>query len=78
MTNTPTKKKIRKSWGLKTGDLVYRTVEKNDVNFSIGKIVSIWEIGSGISCDVYWFGSSANLEEGLAMSQIREITQLRR
>ena len=73
MTKQKNKKKVQKSWGLETGMLVYKPTDVFGSDYSLGKIVSIWEKFDGVSCDVYWFGMMPKLEEGLAMSQIREI-----
>ncbi len=72
------KKKLQKSWGLETGELVYKSTERFEPDYLIGMIVSIWDACSAISCDVYWFGAEPKLERGLTMSQIRAIAHFPR
>jgi len=53
--------------------LVYKPTDVFDSHYSLGKIISIWEQLDSVTCDVYWFGASAKVEQGVTMSQIREI-----
>ena len=73
MTKQEDKKRVQKSWGLEAGMLVYKPTDIFDSDYSLGKIVSIWEKFNSVTCDVYWFGETPKLEEGVTMSQIREI-----